>query len=301
MIRLNLIKNQLPIEIDLPKSIKNRQKAFIAAVGLSILILLAPAAYYIFKLIKTTNKQPEKVTLKVEKPGKKEAKTKPPISLQQKKSKPKKEVQTKKAVNFKPLKGALFKIEIALEDIPKNSFSNQTTTALPPLPPSLKPLPPKQKIDNKTKQNKSQIYEVKIKTPYKTKLQNLLNKLGIHYTTKSFKKNSKTIYDVYIGGLYSYPDVLKFAKILKSKGYRVYSITNLNLLFYVCVDKKVNKKKAVAYQQAWAKTSFKLILKKRTTQKTYYEFSFATEDKNIIKTLKKNGFWPIIRQIKNGA
>ncbi|WP_025270546.1 hypothetical protein [Hippea sp. KM1] len=323
MIDINLIKNQLPTKIDLPASIKLKQRILIfSIIGLAILMLL-PAGYYTSKLIKTTKAPQKKITVQKEehieskqkeekttevKEHKEEHKQKHPINHKQKETVHKEEKPLKAEEEHQkpaqthialPPQDALFKIEIALEDIPQNTFKDNLSQ-LPPLPKSLKPqIQPK---DNKTtKKAPSPFYEVKIKTYREKQLKALLKKLNVSYKEKAKKIKASTKYDIYVGGLYSYPDTLKFANILKSKGYKVYSITNINLLFYVCVDKMVNKNKAYAYKKAWSKTKFKIILKKRYTKKTLYEFTFTTTDKTIIKTLKKNGFWPIIRLIKNGA
>ena len=317
MININLKKTQVPTEIDIPKKYK-RPKFLIVAVAIfiTILILLSASIYILKQKTKTqTTKQKQtihKIQTPKEKPEIKEEKkvketeNKPqqkqhgaikhkPEHTQQKK--PRKEEKNNAENIAKLSQEAIFKINLNFENVPlKKSTNNDNFT--PPLPEQLKV---KKKPKKKPKQ-KSTIYEITIRTTRIKKLKSILHTFNI----KEFKQSSKPIstiklYDVYVGGFYNYSKILEFSKVLKRKGYRVYTIKNIKSLYFVLIDKNINEAKRIAYQKAWSRTPFKIYFKSKKKTKLQYTVQFASPSKELIKTLKKNGFYPIIKPIRNGA
>ena len=243
MININLKKTQVPTEIDIPKKYK-RPKFLIVAVAIfiTILILLFVSIYILKQKTKTqTTKQKQtihKIQTPKEKPEIKEEKkvketeNKPqqkqhetikhkPEHPQQKR--PRKEEKNNAENIAKLSQEAIFKINLNFENVPlKKSTNNDNFT--PPLPEQLKV---KKKPKKKPKQ-KSTIYEITIRTTRIKKLKSILHTFNI----KEFKQSSKPIstiklYDVYVGGFYNYSKILEFSKVLKRKGYRVYTIKNI--------------------------------------------------------------------------
>ena len=319
MINIDLKKTQVPTEIDIPKKYK-RPKFLIVAVAIfiTILILLFVSIYILKQKTKTqTTKQKQtihKIQTPKEKPEIKEEKkvketeNKPqqkqhetikhkPEHPQQKRPR-KEEKEKNNAENIAKLsQEAIFKINLNFENVPlKKSTNNDNFT--PPLPEQLKV---KKKPKKKPKQ-KSTIYEITIRTTRIKKLKSILHTFNI----KEFKQSSKPIstiklYDVYVGGFYNYSKILEFSKVLKRKGYKVYAIKNIKSLYFVLIDKNINEAKRIAYQKAWSRTPFKIYFKSKKKTKLQYTVKFASPSKELIKTLKKNGFYPIIKPIRNGA
>jgi len=178
-------------------------------------------------------------------------------------------------------------------------MQNETNEYIPPLPKIFKPKTEKRKIVKKKKT--PPFYLIKIRTTRFKALEHLLKSKGIKYGKKQFMIKKGYIYDVYVGGFYSYPQTIEFAKALKKRGYKIYSIDNIKLLYFVCIDKNISENKKEAYEAAWHKTKFRILFIKKPKLVKIFIFTFATANKPIINTLKKSGFYPIIKQIKNGA
>ncbi|WP_026939628.1 hypothetical protein [Hippea alviniae] len=310
MININLKKSQVPSEIDIPRKYKKPKIVVFIGIIIGITIVILAVSVYLLKSITEKPIPTTHIATHKEKPIHKEEIKKQEIKL---KHKPaikhqqitKKEKTTKKQtkVSVKEIQEkqqeAIFKISLNFENLPKRSSIKQKEAYTPPLPPQLKP---KEKPKKKTEQSKSVIYEITVKTTRMDRLKSILNSFGI----SEFKVSSKPVstiklYDVYVGGFYSYPKILEFAKVLKKKGYKVYAIKNINLLYFALIDKNIDKTKKIAYAKAWSKTPFKLYFKPKRKTKLIYTVKFASPNTQLIKTLKKSGFYPIIKPIKNGA
>ena len=332
-LKINLVKNQVPEQVDLPRPIlRKRRIALFGAIILSVALLVLPLAY-IFHTMKKPNIQLPQITKKTEKPkeSKKIARNlvvkrqkrveKPKETPEEKKlevapSKPEKSPnkvsskkptkkqkiaenkeieEIKKEVKSKPV----FSIALEFESIPKRiEVQNETEVKIPPLPDVFKIKPQKKK---KRVKKTPPFYLVTIKTIHAKKLESFLRRKKIKYTKKSLIVKSGFRYDVYVGGFYSYPAVVQFAKALKEKKYNIYAIKNINLLYFVCIDRNIGLKKREAYYKAWSKTRFKIIFIKKPQKVKMYVFTFTTTSRSIIYSLKRMGFYPIIKLVKHGA
>ena len=328
-LKINLIKNQVPEKVDLPKTILRRRRiALFSALILSIVLLSLPLAYILHtmkkantslsKIAKKTVKLREKKKIakhlivkqkrRVEKPKKVSQQKKPEkvhplpekinsnrLTKQEKIKVNKKIEEIKKEVKREPV----FSISLEFKDIPeKVEKQNETEVKIPPLPEIFKVKQPKKK---RKLQKTPPFYLVTIKTLNARKLENFLKKKKIRYTKKSMIVNNGFKYDVYVGGFYSYPAIVEFAKALKRKKYHIYAIKNIDLLYFVCIDKNISSKKKDAYYKAWSKTHFKIIFTKKPQKLKIYIFTFTTTKRSIIYSLKRRGFYPIIKVVKHGA
>ncbi len=142
---------------------------------------------------------------------------------------------------------------------------------------------------------------VAVKTLRAGRLRSFLKKHGIRYSCRRKLFEKYVTYRIFVGGFDSYPYVAKFAMDLKRKGYSIYSIVNINLLFYVCIDKGVSRKVKDRYIEVWSKTPFKIIAKPEEHRVYGYLCRFRIGDKKIINMLKKMGYYPIIIREANGA
>ncbi len=328
-LKINLVKNQVPEKIDLPKPILRKRKIILlSAVLLSVVLLLFPLVYFM-RTIKKPTITPPKIVRKIKKPNKKEKKIANNFVIKHKKETKKQKETPKKQVKkvlTKPAKltkklfkekektkenkriekiekevknTPVFSIALEFENIPKKiEPQNQTEVKIPPLPEIFKIKPPKKK--NK-KRKTPPFYLVTIKTTRIRALQSFLKAKKIKYAKKSLIVNSGFRYDVYVGGFYSYPAVVEFAKALKEKKYNIYAIKNINLLYFVCIDRNIDTKKKEAYRKAWSRTRFKIIFIKKPQKTKIYTITFTTTNRSIIYALKRKGFYPIIKLVKNGA
>jgi len=318
MIEINLIKNQVPESVDIPKKLlKKRKFTRLSALLLAIVVSLS-IAFYFLKSIKnrvTTEKtvspkvritkESKTPNIKEQKIANKNTEEKKERHVKLKKNKQKigtsntnnqKQVEKiEKAIENEPI----FTIALQFESIPKKKTVENVSVQLPPLPEAFLA---KQKKNKKVKKKKtSPFYLVKLKTTNPKRVSKILKNMGIKYSKKRIKTKEYSLYDVYVGGFYSYPQLIMFSKALKLKGYKIYSFKNINLLYYVCIDTGVNEEKMIAYKKAWSKTKFKILFLKRSIPKYVTVFTFTTANRNIINSLKKRGFYPIIRRVKNGA
>ncbi len=321
MIEINLIKNHVPENVDIPEKLLKKRRIVHLSVILVTVVVSIIALFYLAKTFKN------KITLKTTIPSKTNiAKTKEKTHVKNKekiarKTKevkektiplktPKNEETKQKAIpkinNQQVLKEIkkraesepIFTITLQFESIPEKKTVEQENAQLPPLP---KVFLPKRKKKKTNKKSTSQFYVVKIRTNRPNEVSRILKKLGVNYSKKRIKTKVSSLYDVYVGGFYSYPQLVMFAKALKLKGYKIYSFKNINLLYYVCIDKGVDKKKMLAYKNVWGKTRFRVLFLKKNITKYVTIFTFTTTNSAIINSLKKRGLSPIIRRIKNGA
>ena len=316
MISINLIKNQVPEEVDIPKKLLKRRKIIYISIVISLsVILVIPLIFIKQSLMNLLSlKMPTKVLVQKQhvkenklikiKKVKKEKKVKntnlnSKAQVTKKKSQPvisnKEKVKNiEKEVKNKPI----FSIALEFENIPKKEKTKEINNELPPLPPVFKKQ--HKETPKKTKKNPP-IYFAKIVTRNPKRVAKILASLGIKFSKKQIEVKSSYTYDIYVGGFYSYPQTLAFAKALRLKGYKVYSIKNINLLYYVCIDKNVSKRKMLAYKQAWGKTKFRSVFIKNELKIHKTIFTFTTPNISLINALKKRRVYPIIKTIKNGA
>ncbi len=343
MIKINLIKTQVPTKIDLPK--KKKSPTLIIKLVLSAFfafVLLIVGVYFVFikgsekievkkpsgyapksnltnRVVKEKNNQSvvkinkkqagsknKKVVLKREK-KKQVTATKPVSTVKRKINKPKKAVlkKEKKVVeNIKNRVFPVFSLNIKLSNIPKpikkksiqnslyneiiadnSSLDNTSSTA-------------KRGVASK-KQTNNQLY-VKIRTKSLFLLKKYLGKMKIEYKVKKQVYRTIKTYDIFVGGFDSYPKLAKFALDLKSKGYVVYKVVNMNLLFYVCIDKNVSESMKNRYVAVWSKTPFRIVTLKHKKTEYIYVFTFKCNKKQF-KLLKKRGYYPIILSHKKSG
>ncbi len=304
MININLVKNNVPIRIDLPRRKKSHRFLtywFLSAV--CSIFIITVIVYSVYKketntAKKVSNKQEVTVEHKVTALHNK-------VSVDKKVSLKKIQHQAKTR-NMKIIKRIekhdmpVFSLNIQLEDIPEPD--NKKTVAdrekLPSINVSLagsKADLEKQHLDKKT------MLFVKVETDKFTKLKSMLKDMNIKYSAKRIVYKKSYRYDIFVGGFDSYSSTVKFSRDLRTRGYNIYKIVNLNLLFYVCIDKGVNEKRKMRYIDVWSKTPFKIITKRHGKVYYRYRFIFNAMQKDI-NLLKKDGYYPIILpQTKNGA
>ncbi len=315
MISINLIKNQVPEEADIPRKLLKRRKFIYIFIVISLSVILVVPLIFIkqslmnllsFKmttkvLVQKQHTEGNGLIKKVKKEKKVEN-----VNLSRKKQvieEKKKPVVSKKEkvenIEKEAKNQPIFSIALEFENIPKKETTKEINNKLPPLPPVFTKKQNKE-TSKKTKKNPP-IYFAKIVTRNPKRVAKILTRLGIKFSKKQVEVKSSYTYDIYVGGFYNYPKTLAFAKALRLKGYKIYSIKNLNLLYYVCIDKNVSKKKMLAYKQAWGKTKFRSVFIKNELKIHKTIFTFTTPNKSIINALKKRGVYPIIKAIKNGA
>lgn len=316
MININLKKNQVPTQIDIPKKYRKPSIIFIFTISVFLIGIVGITIYYLLflsspKHIIITNNLPEKnvqikkiTLLKTKKNHKLSIQKENPqkISIKQKPKNTYKTIQPKEKQFKNPIhinsQQAIFKIALTFEKI-----QPQTKTSTPPLstplPKQLSPTPPKKE---KKVNNPSVIYQITVKTKNIFLLKKILDKFNVQKVSIISKPiSTEVLYNVYVGGFYSYPKILKFAKVLKSKGYKTYGIKNINLKYYVLIDKLISIAKKRAYQKAWSATPYNIFFKKIKIKKLLYIARFVSPDYHLIKVLKKRGFSTIIKKIENGA
>ncbi len=337
MIKINLIKTQVPTEIDLPK--RKRNPKFIVKLLLAILaivVLLIVGIYFVFikgseKIVvkepkvhivhKRLTKEIVKAKKKVEfvKKSTESLKEKKNIIVKEKKTQTllkkraiaenkklqeqKKRLENKKIMErLKKMPAAVFSLNIKLSKIPKPIKKQTTQNSLyNEIVADNFGFDNTSKKTNVTKQNGEALFSVKVRTKSPLLLKKYLKKMKIKYKIKKEVYRILKTYDIFVGGFDSYPKLAKFAVDLKSKGYSIYKITNINLLFYICIDESVNEKMKEKYIAVWSKTPFKIITKEHKKTRYIYIFNFKCSKKQF-NLLKKRGFYPIIlSKVKSGA
>ncbi len=309
MININLIRNQVPEEADIPRKLLKKRKIIFISIIISLSVLLITPLIFIKqplinlltlktqpkilvqqhvnrkkiinKKTKNTNLSSKKQTIR--------KKNQPGIPKKVKVENIEKEIKNK----------PIFSIDLEFEKISTKKTTKISNNKLPSLPFVFTKKQNKKTL-KKPKKNLP-IYFAKIVTKNPKRVRKILKSLGIKFSRKRIKVKSAYTYDIYVGGFYSYPQTLEFTKALKLKGYRVYSIKNLNLLYFVCIDKNVNNKKMLAYKRTWGKTKFRTIFIKNKLESYKTIFTFTTPNVSVINALKKRGVYIIIRAIRNGA
>ncbi len=183
----------------------------------------------------------------------------------------------KKVGNNKPL--LLFVISVPLEKMKRGNVGVEKL-ALPPPP---------------------EVVKVKvIGVPNAERLKAILKSKGVSFTVKSYVLKKLSYYDVYVGGFGDYKTTVEFERALRKKGYNIYAVKNISLLYYVCIAHRVPEAVKNRYVELWRKTRFKVIAI-NVFSKTVYGYTFRFEiPLSFIKFLKSKGYSPII--IKgNGA
>jgi len=344
MIKINLIKTQVPTQIDLPKK-KKSPKLIIKLVlsTLFVFIVLVVGVYFIFikgsekievkkplgyvtesrvtnRVVKTNNNQKvvkinknktgaenKKATAKKEK--KKEAAAAKSISSTKKMiNKPEKAISKKEKKIVENIKNRIFPVfslNIKLSDIPKpikkKNIQNSLYNEIIADNSSLDNASTTEKKEAVSKKQANRELYVKVKTRSLFLLKKYLGKMKIKYKVKKEVYKTLKTYDIFVGGFDSYPKLAKFALDLKSKGYVVYKVVNMNLLFYVCIDRNVSESVKNRYVTVWSKTPFRIVAVKHKKTKYIYVFTFRC-DKKQFKLLKKRGYYPIIlSHEKSGA
>ncbi len=325
MISINLIKNQVPTQIDLPKKKRNYKKI---SIFVFFGILFAIGLYFVFvyeisrvsiigknvvpktKLYKSEVKRSKEIERNIEKKPKKIKKAVVKLPNKTNKSN-KKEEETQKAVILKNRETVkkiekqnfpVFSLKIELENIPKPiprvDVRKDNNSLYKKLISSSKENVKKE--SEKPKNIHKKLY-VEIKTRRYARIKHDLNSLKIRYKYKKIAYKQIIKYTIFVGGLDSYPKVVKFAKALKKKGYSIYKIVNMDLLFYVCIDKNIGEKKRNRYIDIWGKTPFRTVAVQHKETLYLYKFVFQCSKKTF-NILKKKGYYPIIlSQTKSGA
>ncbi len=326
MININLIKNQIPTQIDLPKKKRNYKKISVFVI---LGILFAIGLYFVFvyeisrvsiigknvvpktKLYKSAVKKSKEIERNIaEKPKKiKKAVVKLPnktIKSNKKEEEAQKAVMLKNRETVKKIEKhnfPVFSLSIELENIPKPIPQTDVKKDKNSLYEKLINSSSKENVKKESEKPKNihkKLY-VEIKTRRYTRIKHDLNSLKIRYKYKKIAYKQIMKYTIFVGGLDSYPKVIKFAKALKKKGYSIYKIVNMDLLFYVCIDKNIGEKKRNRYIDIWGKTPFRVVAIQHTEPLYLYKFVFQCSKKTI-NILKKKGYYPIIlSHQKSGA
>ncbi len=353
MIRINLIKSQVPSRIDLPKQKKDYKFILkVVTTSMFFLILASLVIYFLFisgskkihvqiqkqYVIKTTaiNKNIKETakrnnnnlnetihktnTYKIKKPktheknkhitveikhkNRTQKQSKKPTTSIKHKILKQKESAKKIILKLKKTELPIFSLNIKLSKIPRPIKHKFVSDIL-----YQQLIKDNETVKNTAKTNaqtksistNKNIMHIKIRTKRITLLKKYLKKMNIHYKIKRIIYKTVTTYEILVGGFDSYPKIAKFALDLKSKGYKVYKISNINLLFYVCIDKHANETIKNRYVTVWSKTPFKILSVKHTKKyyATLFEFKCSKKQFNI---LKNKGYYPIIsKSEKNGA
>jgi hypothetical protein len=341
MIKINLIENQVPTQIDLPKRKLNYKPLAVGfSVSLAVVAIVFIVVYFVFvhsfkqKDIVVVDKQKVHIEEK--------SKEKPSIKVVKKHKLEHNAEQTKKAEKNKIIKeelkaikkndSAVFSFDIKLEKIPKKDNgsseivlqdiaenkkleeelvkkkekkANNKIAVIKKVVDAKKHQEKKTKIKHKaTPKPKSKnsnkalnSYYVKI-TTYKPKiLKKELKKIKIKYKIKALDSQVFVSYDIFVGGFDSYKKLVRFSAALKSKGYHLYGIENIGLLFYVCIGRNVSETERNRFVAVWKHTPFRVIAKEKNIKKTKYGF-YMHADRQKIKLLKKKGYYPIILSSK---
>ena len=288
MIDINLAKNSVPTQIDLPKSKKGHRFVAYWLLGTVFTILIiAVIAYSVYK---------KEMNIAKEVSSKHKTVVQPVKTVVKKTDKKDKKIIKELENQDIPV----FSLNIQLEDIskPDNKSTAAEEKKLPVINASLTN---SKRCLKKQRSNEKVVLTVKVETNRFTKLKNMLKNMNIKYVTEKVIYKKVCRYDIFVGGFDSYSSIVKFSRDLKAKGYNIYKIVNLDLLFYVCIDRNVKEEKKVRYMDVWSKTTFKIIAKKHKKVYYRYKFTFDASQKDI-NLLKKNGYYPIIlSQAKNGA
>ncbi len=378
MFEINLVKNQVPTRLDLPKRKKSIKPLLVATIAVIVLLSVASfAVYHFFKISiesrlhhivikdnkskvalakkknehkqKSERKTKKRMAAKNEQTSKKHTVHREQVALKKQSNKRQKlakratEKQKKHQIEVtapkkKPGNSHQEKAaeghQIKVEKLPKkpkveakSSLKKQFPVEIEPvfslnielekIPKPIKKIKKKQinisffAPDNVTKKlNPSQtakkkkrkpLYKVVVRTLKASSLKRFLEEHKIPFTYRKKLFKHYTTYDIFVGGFDSYPYLVKFAMDLKKRGYTIYSVVNMNLLFYVCIDKNVSGKVKDRYLSVWSKTPFKVVVKPVEHKIYGYIFRFETGDKKVIELLKKRGYYPIIISSKNGA
>lgn len=327
MIKINLIKNQIPTELDIPKRKKGYKHTLIFfSILIAVFLVSFVGVYFLF--IKTAEHKIEHAVNKKVLEHKKESKqTKQHIAIKKPEEKivQHKKYNNKTKISENELKkienedSAVFSFKIQLENIPSSNSTIQKNVVLEDVLKDMekdnltsiklsdnksikttKTTKATQKKEKEVYKNKSKKLLVKVVTSNPKRLKIILRKMGVKYKMQKIKRRSRLSYDILVGGFDSYRKLVRFASVLKKKGYKIYDIKNLGLKFFVCIDKNVDKKKRDRYIAVWKKTPFRIVAKEK--EKIYYRYVFKFKvDKNRVKLLKKKGYYPIIISPKNGA
>lgn len=296
MIDINLIHNQIPNEIDIPRSKSNYKRLLLISLFSLFSLMLLFFVFYSSTLHYLKNKtnsiktiSNEKIS-KIAKPSHKKIEKKLKIKVDKSK---KMQVKTSEAnqpdgqrlISNKPA----FSVNVALSNMAVKTVKKMEHTT----PVVVSAVVSKQPENNKTTKIRKKLYNVTIITKchkQTNKLKKLLNDRNITSKTAKKKYSSYTLYDVYVGGLSSYDETIKFKKALIKKEYHIYSIKNIDLLYYINIAKNINESLKNRYMALWKNTGFKIVLSKHTKKSYRYETECRL-DKNLINLLKKRGYF----------
>lgn len=295
MININLVHNQIPNEIDIPKSKDGYKRlTLISIFSLFSLILL----FYIFysftahylkyktNSIKTMSAEKISKTAKIAS----KTQTKPKANIVKRDKIPAKIDKVKQpsinnTMNSKPI----FSFNVALNNMAEKPIKREKQK---------NHVPKSYKIDKQKKSSRiieaqKKIYSITIITRCRAqtnRLKKLLNSKNIISKTTKKLYRSKILYDVYVGGLSSYDETMKFKKALIEKGYSVFSIKNINLFYYLNIAKNIDESLKNSYMAIWNKTEFKIILYKHIKKSYHYE-TICRLDQDFINILKKRNYF----------
>ena len=300
MIDINLVHNQIPNEIDIPRSKNNYKRLLLISLFSLFSLMLLLVVFYSFTAHYLKNKVNSIKTTSTERISKKHK----PLHKTQKKLKI--EVANSKKMHVKAPKTnqpnkqrlisnkPIFSFNVALSDTAAKPVKKREHT----MPVLMSKRINKQQKDNRTTKATKKLYNVIIITKHHTqtnRLKTLLNARNISSKTVKKAYMTKTFYDVYVGGLDSYNETMKFKKALIKKGYHIYSIKNINLLYYINIAEHINKSLKNKYMALWSNTGFKIVAYKYT--KKFYRYNTVCKlDKNFINSLKKQGYFIKIKK-----
>lgn len=295
MININLVHNQIPNEIDIPKSKNSYKRLTLISIFSLLSLILLSYIFYSFTahyLKYKTNSIKTMSDEKVSKTAKTASKTqiKPKTNIMKKKKMPAKTDKVKqpnisKTTNSKPI----FSFNVSLNNMAEKPIKKEKQKN-----PALKSNKTnEQKGNSKIVDAQKKLYSITIITKCRTqtnRLKKLLNSKNIISKTTKKLYRSKILYDVYVGGLSSYDETMKFKKALIEKGYSVFSIKNINLFYYLNIAKNIDKSLKNKYAAIWNKTEFKIILSKHIKKFYHYE-TICRLNQDSINILKKRGYF----------
>jgi hypothetical protein len=282
MLNINLLKNNIPNKIDIPKKSKLHIAKFLTvSLAFVLAIFLAIVAGFYF-----ANRQAKIQTSSLS------------VKAQTKITKKKVERTTKNNNTF----NITVKLQNAASNATVSNLQTHTNEPIAQEKSEVIALAPKikQNANQNLRQTVSNPKPVSTAQPIKKSctvfcnsnnlnyLKSILNQKRIPYTIKEQSENSHYYYVVFVGGLEK-SKFLNFENILKSKGYNVVGTRVVNGTYYADLG-RMNESDKYRFLAAWKNLGFDILVdKQKEMSNKSYEVSFLCT-KDVFEDLRQKGF-----------
>ncbi len=276
MLKINLLKNNIPSKIDIPK----KHGSFFVKFLLIFLIIIFGLFFAVFSGFQLAKRQIETKTKTIEKP------------FQTKVASSKKEKKITQSNTFNitvNLQNATSnQTQVSLESQTSKLESKKEITAIAP-----RHIDIPKSTSNKLVSKPHRIYVstknciVSCSDNQLNELKLILRKNNIKYTIQKIE-NPAYYYVIYVGGLEK-PEFLDFENALKLKGYNVVGAKLINNKYYANLGKmdKIDKDK---FMSAWKNLGFDILVDKhQELSNKKYEARFSCT-KGVFEELSQKGF-----------